>query len=691
MVKFERLPQENPYEGSWNPGTLGCAIAAGSVLILNTVIVVWVEARNGFPHLGKRDGKRTLFYGDCETTKQLNTAVHLLINLFSTILLGASNYCMQCMSAPTRAEVDLAHSQSRWVDIGVPSIKNLKHVSKTRVVLWFLLILSSLPLHVFYNSTVFSSLGANTYDVFSVSRAWADNPTAKVDKFSGSFDVYNETISGEALLETVNLSDLETLGTNDCITAYAQIYQTTRGSVFLIRSVTNRFGGDTNDSDYPLSEVGFEARNVPLNGMNDFSPYEWICRDVPTKCGATPEFGRNCDTFVPCLTEYNTDWAPFGQEYAFCLSEKITENCQLGLSIHLALVVLSMGLFKTGVMLYIALRFREKPLLTIGDAVASFLQRPDDFTQQACLAGKNDVETIFNNRRMGGQALRFSAKPVRRYRAASSTRFVVMCLCFIITSAVSLILLVVGIQRAFGYEKQSQLWKLGFGAVSPFTMIRWGVPRTGVSGLILNVAIANSPQLVFSFQYFTYNGLTTTMSLASEWSRFAHNRKGLRVSLNPKGSQRSTYFLSLPYRIGIPLMVMSGTIHWLISQSLFLVSVNAYDKRDSFRGTEPSKDLSFMTCGFSPSPIVAAVGASALFFVAIIALSLRRLKSGMPVVGSCSAAIAAACQPGRDSYKEEAAWEKVQWGVTEDGSRAVGHCGFSMDVVELPVDGQCYE
>lgn len=167
MAKFERLPQENPNEstfslqdddsakrrpttirGSWKSGTLGCAIAAGFVLTLNIIIVIWVEARTKYSHLGKRDGKRTLYDGDCKTTKQLNTAVHLLINLFSTVLLGASNYCMQCMSAPTRAEVDLAHSQSRWVDIGVPSIRNLKYVSRTRFIMWSLLGLSSLPSHI---------------------------------------------------------------------------------------------------------------------------------------------------------------------------------------------------------------------------------------------------------------------------------------------------------------------------------------------------------------------------------------------------------------------------------------------------------------------------------------------------------------------------------------------------------------
>ncbi|KAF2792549.1 hypothetical protein K505DRAFT_52400 [Melanomma pulvis-pyrius CBS 109.77] len=443
MAKFERLPQENPNEstfslqhddsvkrgpttirGSWKSGTLGCAIAAGFVLVLNIIIVIWVEARTTYSHLGKRDGKRTLYDGDCKTTKELNTAVHLLINIFSTVLLGASNYCMQCMSAPTRSEVDLAHSQSRWVDIGVPSIRNLKYVSRTRLVLWSLLGLSSIPLHIFYNSTVFSSLGAHTYDVFSVSRPFADNPTAKVDTFTGYLHGDNGTVSGEALLETVNLRNLEVLGGSECITAYAQTYQTKRGSIFLVRSNTNQHAG----RGYNFSEVGFEARNVPLNGIDDFAPYEWICRKVPAQCGTTPQFGRNCDTFIPCLAIEHIDWEPFGQEYASCLSEKITEKCQLSLSIHLALVVLAIGVIKTGVMLYIALRFREKPLLTIGDAVASFLQRPDEFTKLACLAAKHDGRPIFNRGGMGGQVRRFSAKPLRRYVTASSTRFVVTSL-----------------------------------------------------------------------------------------------------------------------------------------------------------------------------------------------------------------------------------------------------------------------
>jgi hypothetical protein len=64
------------------------------------------------------------------------------------------------------------------------------------------------------------------------------------------------------------------------------------------------------------------------------------------------------------------------------------------------------------------------------------------------------------------------------------------------------------------------------------------------------------------------------MFLADEWSHFAKERKPLRVS-SPTGL---TYFLQLPYRIALPLLVMSGLLHWLVSQSIFLAVVSEYDE-----------------------------------------------------------------------------------------------------------------
>lgn len=66
------------------------------------------------------------------------------------------------------------------------------------------------------------------------------------------------------------------------------------------------------------------------------------------------------------------------------------------------------------------------------------------------------------------------------------------------------------------------------------------------------------------------------MALAHEWSQYAVQRKGLRVSAQPRGAQRSTYFLSLPYRNAIPFIILSTLMHWLMSESLFLVMIEAY-------------------------------------------------------------------------------------------------------------------
>jgi hypothetical protein len=67
----------------------------------------------------------------------------------------------------------------------------------------------------------------------------------------------------------------------------------------------------------------------------------------------------------------------------------------------------------------------------------------------------------------------------------------------------------------------------------------------------------------------------TVMSLARELPRYGLRQNGLRVSTNPRGAQRSTYFLQLPYRFGIPIIVATSVLHWLLSQSIFLVSTEA--------------------------------------------------------------------------------------------------------------------
>lgn len=162
-----------------------------------------------------------------------------------------------------------------------------------------------------------------------------------------------------------------------------------------------------------------------------------------------------------------------------------------------------------------------------------------------------------------------------------------------------------------------------------------------------------------------------------EWSQFGVLRKPLRVSSLRQGDQRTRHVLQLPYRFSIPLVACSVLVHWLISQSLFLIAVE----------TEDSGDWSFLKLGYSPIAIVFVLIVSCLLVVAIIVVGLFRLPSAMPVVGSCSLAIAAACHHYEGKEQPIDATRPVKWGVTWRGTVddvTMGHCGFSASEVHEP-------
>jgi len=76
---------------------------------------------------------------------------------------------MQCLSSPTRQDIDKAHRQRIWLDNGTPSMKNLFRISRLRMVQCWLIAISSLPLHLMYNSAVFTTLFDREYNAFLVS------------------------------------------------------------------------------------------------------------------------------------------------------------------------------------------------------------------------------------------------------------------------------------------------------------------------------------------------------------------------------------------------------------------------------------------------------------------------------------------------------------------------------------------
>jgi len=136
--RIHRLWQRS---NGWKFAALHFAAWAFIVFLINLSVTIWASA--AYPKTGG-----DLSEGDCGRIKDLNRWLHILINALSALLLSGSNYCMQCLSAPTRVDIDKAHKARRWLDVGIPSIRNLRHIDRHRLVLWLLLGLSSIPLHL---------------------------------------------------------------------------------------------------------------------------------------------------------------------------------------------------------------------------------------------------------------------------------------------------------------------------------------------------------------------------------------------------------------------------------------------------------------------------------------------------------------------------------------------------------------
>ena len=174
------------------------------------------------------------------------------------------------------------------------------------------------------------------------------------------------------------------------------------------------------------------------------------------------------------------------------------------------------------------------------------------------------------------------------------------------------------------------------------------------------------------------------MLLSHEYTKFASVRKSLRVS-RPAGKQRSTLWLQVPLKYGGPMMLAMAFLHWLVSRSIFLVQVKGYDTHGN-----PSARDSINACGYSLLAIILALALGAVIVLVLVALSFRKLDPGMPLVGPCSVAIAAACENQQDP---RAALKPLKYGVMiehapdEQGRQRVG---FSSREVEPLVNNVIY-
>jgi hypothetical protein len=230
------------------------------VMLINLALVSWASQQWTL-----HNGLWELYEGNCDSTDRWNLGLHVLINVCSTLLLSASNYTMQCLISPTRAECDVAHARGDWLEIGIPNVRNLSKISWRRSAVWFFVACSSIPIHLLYNSVVFKTLDANIYSTVLANSRFLEVSTIVMpnDSISARGEVSLEEVRSmaHALQEKwhEDPSSFDKLSIPECLSIYGVPWVSGYSHVVYITS-------DVNDTERRLDVNTYQAKYVhPLD------------------------------------------------------------------------------------------------------------------------------------------------------------------------------------------------------------------------------------------------------------------------------------------------------------------------------------------------------------------------------------------------------------------------------------------
>lgn len=637
----------------WRVGVIAASSLASAVLVVNSVVLVYL-----IRHYPTLNGIGTIYTGSCKTVNAQSRWLHIGINAFSTALLAASNYCMQTVYAPTRSDIDAAHAKGNWLDIGVMGLRNLKHIHFKRRVIWFVLAFSSLPIHLLYNAAILKVQEDRTYAAIVVSGLdfQGMDLNGRVERIPAASKAFEALATGHATDSSIFVN--ETI--NECYRYYGGDHFIAGRDVVLTvtlaqHSHRNQYHGASPLRDLPIIRTDKSS-----------SDYTWL------------------DSHST-LSNDAQHWAVYRWPIDYCLSRLTPEACELQFNARILVVVVVCGVLKVAAMVSIIIIQDQAALVTIGDAVASFLRLPDPCTAGMCLFSKADAKWSLH-----WLAGKKKLHPIRWdslhfYRAhwwkalSESRRVFLVYFHFLFWLAAAVTLPISIISTGSG----TSLWNLNLGEPSPNALIPSGLPR-GSAGVMGAAMIANLPQLLLSILNVACNNFFTTVHLCAEWSGYALHRKGLRVSY-PTGAQRSTYWLQLPFRFSIPLTGLWTIMHWLVSQSFSLVRI----KTIALDGASTLNNAA----GFSGLSIICFIALDGILILGMIGVGWRRFPSRMPIAGNCSVAISAACHPRQgeiDAYREPVQWGAVRTERDVLGVGEIGHCSFSSKQIFQPEEGKLY-
>jgi hypothetical protein len=229
------------------------------------------------------------------------------------------------------------------------------------------------------------SLSAQAYGVIQF------GPEAKAAIENGSFagsrnitqQSSNAYLNGLMHSQAFEAGQLEELNLLECIDAYSNSFQSARGNVFL---VVDEGVMDTNEA------AGIFPSIIRSGLCSAQTGTAWVYQQFKSERGGC--FEQEANRFLPRLRADPSIWSPLlGLPVKTGLSEPTGQKCKLNFSVHLAIVVIVFNAIKALTVLAGLSVLRNDPMLTVGDAVVSFLQTPDPSSYNMCLVSQRDIHS----------------------------------------------------------------------------------------------------------------------------------------------------------------------------------------------------------------------------------------------------------------------------------------------------------
>ena len=283
-----------------------------------------------------------------------------------------------------------------------------------------------------YNSAVYTSLAAN--DFFA---AVVGKDHFKPGAYSNTTEVYyfpselrNATTGKEygdpgyqtdshdiekfiSMLEGYNGSapGYEDLPPSECIRLYSTDFLSDRRNLFLI---TNYTSNGTYDNTF------LDTWWYIHSGM--LSTASWTCLYPPGfhKCN-TNKLASRVASGIPWLVQIRTGEVV---EIRGCKSERVAGKCKVQFSLGIMITVICCNLVKACCMVMAVVRSREPALVTLGDAIDSFLRIPDPTTMGICFADRRFIKREWRHGSRAGPR-QWKRKGIQKWwTSVSKTRWI---------------------------------------------------------------------------------------------------------------------------------------------------------------------------------------------------------------------------------------------------------------------------